>query len=216
MAEIVGTFLGTELWDKRADCSIEGRDGSRSHFAHECFEFAVRHLYWIEVWRVLRQVAKRRPRFLNRLSNTGNQVNPAVIHDDDVIAPERENQALLDIGEKHLTVHGTLDHHWRGHFIGAQGGHEGDCLPRSERNGADHPDAPWCSPPEPHHVGADRRLIDKHQPGGIKHALLSNPTSSRLRHIRSLPFGGLQAFFKGDVVSVGKPPERTAAGFDPP
>src|ERR1700676_4960086 len=195
MAEIVGTFLRTELWDKRADCSIEGWNGSRSHFAQECFEFAVRHLDWIEVWRVLRQVANRRPRFLNRLSNTGNQVHPAVIHDDDVIAPERENQALLDIGEKHLTVHGTLDHHWRGHFIVAQGGHEGDCLPCSERNGADHPDAPWSSPPEPHHVGADRRLIDKHQPGRIKHALLSNPTSARLRHICSLPFGSLQAFF---------------------
>src|SRR4030081_2036936 len=86
MAEIVGAFLGTELWDKRWDFSIEGWNSSRGHFAHECFEFAVRHLDWIEVWRVLRQVANCRPRLLNRLSNTGNQVNPAVIHDDDVVA----------------------------------------------------------------------------------------------------------------------------------
>src|SRR6202521_159959 len=195
MAEIVGTFLRIELWDKRADSSIEARNGSRSYFAHECLEFAVRTLDWIEVWRVLRQVAKRAPRFLNDLSNTGNQVNPAVIHYDDVIAPERENQALLDIGEDHITVHATLDHHWRGHFIVTQGGHEADCLPCSERNGADHPDAPWSSPPEPHHVGADRRLIDKHQPGGIEHALLSNPTSARAHHICSLPFRSLQPFF---------------------
>src|SRR3979411_2647415 len=182
MAEIVGAFLGTELWDKGADCSVEGWNSSRTHFAHECFEFAVSHLDWIEVWRVLRQGAKCRPRLLNRLSNTGNQVNPAVIHAAACGAPERGNQALLDIGEEHLTVHGTLDHHWRGHFIVAQGGHERDRLPCSKRNGADHPDAPWSPPPEPHHVGADRRLIDKHQPGGIKHALLSNPTSGRARH----------------------------------
>src|SRR6266446_2330079 len=195
MAEVVGTFLRTELWDKRADCSIEARNGSRSHFAHECLEFAVRQLDWIEVGRVLRQVANCRPSFLDRLSNTGNQVDSAVIHYDDVIAPERGDQALLDIGEEHLTGHGTLDHHWRGHFIVAQGGHEGDRLPRSKRNGADHPDASWSSPPEPHHVGADRGLIDKHQPGGIKHALLSNPTSARAHHICSLPFRSLQAFF---------------------
>src|SRR3979411_2349291 len=133
MAEIVGAFLGTELWDKGADCSVEGWNSSRTHFAHECFEFAVSHLDWIEVWRVLRQVANCRPRLLNRLSTTGNQVNPAVIHDDDVIAPERGNQALLDIGEEHLTGHGALDHHWRGHFIVAQGGHESDRLPCSKR-----------------------------------------------------------------------------------
>ncbi len=48
--------------------------------------------------------------------------------------------------------------------------------------------------PEPHHVGADRSLVDKHQLGGIKHALLSHPTSARAGHVRSLSFRGLQAF----------------------
>ena len=42
---------------------------------------------------------------------------------------------------------------------------------------------------------ADRGLVDKHQPGGIKHALLSDRTSACSRHIRSLPLGSLQAFF---------------------
>src|SRR6266699_3184871 len=195
MPEIVGTFVRTELRDERANCSIEARNSSRRHLAHECLEFAVRHLDWVEVGGVLRQVANCRPRFLNRLPNADNHVDSAVIHHDDVVAPERGDQALLDIGEEHLSGHGTLDHHWRGHFIVAQGGHEGDRLPCSKRNGADHPDAAWSSPPEPHHVGADRRLIDKHQPGGIKHALLSNPTPARARHICSLPFGSLQAFF---------------------
>ena len=46
----------------------------------------------------------RRPRFLNRLSYTGSQVDPAVVHYNDVIAPEHGNQALLDIGEEYLTA----------------------------------------------------------------------------------------------------------------
>ena len=65
----------------------------------------------------------------------------------------------------------------------------------SERDVADHPVAARSAPPEPHHIGADRSLVDKHQPSGIKHALLSDPTSARPRHVCSLPFLGLQAFF---------------------
>src|SRR6202035_310965 len=158
-------------------------------------EFAIRQFDWIEVGRVFRQVAQRRMRFLNRLANGGPHVDAAVIHHDDVVAPERGNQALLDIGEEHLSSHGTFDHHWGGHFIVAQGSHEGDRLPCSKRNGADHPVAARSTPPDPRQVCADRGLVDKHQPGGIKHTLLSDPTSACSRHIRSLPFGSLQAFF---------------------
>ena len=48
---------------------------------------------------------------------------------------------------------------------------------------------------QPHHVGADRSLVDKHQAGRIKHALLSDPAPARAGHVRSLPLRGLQAFF---------------------
>jgi hypothetical protein len=37
--------------------------------------------------------------------------------------------------------------------------------------------------------------FEKHQPGGVKQALFSYPTSARSRDICSLPFGSLQAFF---------------------
>src|SRR6476660_3783131 len=95
-----------------------------------------------------------------------------------------------------------LHHHWGGHFVVAQGGNEGDRLPCFKRNGADHPVAARSTPPDPRQVCADRGLVDKHQPGGIKHALLSDPTSACSRHIRSLPFGSLEAFFKGDSVAI--------------
>src|SRR5499427_8192410 len=82
-------------------------------------------------------------------------MDPAVIHHDDVVAPEQGNQAFFDIGEEHLSGHGTLDHHWSDHFVVAQSGHEGDRLPSSKRNGANHPDPTRGSPSQSHHVRAD-------------------------------------------------------------
>jgi len=195
MPEVVATFSRTELWHEGANCSIEARNGSRGNFAQQSFEFAVRQLDRVEVGRVFRQIADGRPDFLDRIANAGDQVDSAIVHDDDIVAPECGDQALLDIGEEHFSGHGTLDHHWRGHLIVAQGAHEGDRLPCSKRNGADHPGAPWSAAPEPRHIGADRSLVEKHQPRGIKHALLSHPASARAGHVRSLSFRGLQAFF---------------------
>ena len=112
-----------------------------------------------------------------------------------VVALERGDQALLHIGRERLSPHGSLDHHGSGHFVVTQGGHEGDRLPFSKGDTADQPDTPRSPPPEPHEIGADRSLIDKHQSGGIKHALLAYPAPARAGHVCSIPFRRLQAFF---------------------
>jgi len=65
----------------------------------------------------------------------------------------------------------------------------------SKRNGADHPVAPGSTPLTRAKFVLTAVSSIKHQPGGIKHTLLSDPTSTCSRHIRSLPFGSLQAFF---------------------
>src|SRR5712691_771070 len=196
MPEVVGAFLSTELArHERANCSVETPNSPRGNLAQQCFEFAVRQLDGIEVGRVLRQVANCRARFLNCLPDAWDLVGSEVIHHHDVVAVERRNQALLDIGQEYLSAHGPFDHHWCGHFIVPQGRHEGDRPPFSKRDMADQPDAARSPSPEPHHVGADRSLVDKHQPSGVKHALLSDPTSARSGHICSLPFHGLQTFF---------------------
>jgi len=118
-----------------------------------------------------------------------------VVHHDDVVALERGDQTSLHIGQEHLSRHWPVDHHRCGHFVVTQGGHEGDCLPFSKRDVADQPDAPRGPSPEPRQIGADRGLVDKYQPSGVKHTLLSDPTSPRSGHICPLPFCGLQAFF---------------------
>jgi hypothetical protein len=97
MAEVVGTFSGADLRDERANGSCEARNSSRGDFAQECLEFAVRQLDWIEVRRIFRQVANCRPGLLDRLPNAGPQVDPAVVHHHDIVAPKGWDQALLDI-----------------------------------------------------------------------------------------------------------------------
>src|ERR1700686_1836676 len=195
MPEVVGAFLGIKLRHDQAYRPVETRNCSRGGLAQQRLEFAVRQLDGIKIRRVLRQVAQRRPRLLDRLTNAENLVNSQVIHDNDVVTFERRNQALLDISQKHLAIHWSVDHHRRGHFVVTQRGHEGDRLPCPKRNVAYQSDAARSPAAEPHHIGAHRGLVDKHQPGGVKHALLSHPTSPRADHVCSLPFRRLQAFF---------------------
>src|ERR1700745_3423937 len=73
--EIVGTFVRAELWDERANCASEARNGSRRDLAQECLKFAVRQLDRIEVRRVLRKIAHARLRLLNGLCDGRSQVD---------------------------------------------------------------------------------------------------------------------------------------------
>src|SRR5438105_8370854 len=113
MPEVIGAFLSTELWQERAYCSVESPNSPRGNLAQQCFEFAVRQLDGIEVGRVLRQVANRRMRLLNCFPYARDLVSSVVIQHHDIVALKRWDQALLHIGQEHLSGHGPLDHHWR-------------------------------------------------------------------------------------------------------
>ena len=45
------------------------------------------------------------------------------------------------------------------------------------------------------HLGRSSTFVDKHQPGWVKHALLSMPALSRAGHVRPVLLRGAQAFF---------------------
>src|ERR1700751_2606903 len=142
-------------------------------------------------------------------------MDPAVIHNDDVVASEHWNQAVFDIGEEHLSGHGTLDHHWGDHFILTQSGHKGDRLPSSKRNSANHPDARGARPLSLTMFvltavsSINTRRAGSSIPCSRIHRRRARATSARCRS------AACRAFFESDVVPVEKTPERTAAGFDP-
>ena len=84
---------------RRTSGPAQTRNGLLGEFAQECLEPAERQLNRIKVRRVFWQVAKRRPHILDRVADSGGLVNIDVVDDDDIAAPERGNQALLDIGQ---------------------------------------------------------------------------------------------------------------------
>ena len=47
-------------------------------------------------------------RFLDRLLDAGHLVGCKVVSHYDVVALERGDQALLDIGQEHLSIHGAV------------------------------------------------------------------------------------------------------------
>jgi hypothetical protein len=195
MPQVIRAFLSTEARQERANCSVDLRNGSRFGAAQTFFEFAVSHLNRVEVRRIFRQVPERRARLFDDLANTRTQMDPTIVDDDNVTAPQCWTQTLLQIGQKHLCGHCSPKRHWRSHFVVPQCRYEGDCLPASKRNTTDHSDSPRSTPSEPHHAGGDSSFVKKHQSGRVKQPLLSNPTSARSGHICSLSLGGLQAFF---------------------
>src|SRR5665647_1219776 len=70
-----------------------------------------------------------------------------------------------------------------------------DCLPMSVRHATDQPLAAWATAAKPHHFSIGRSLVDEHQTGRIKHALLSNPATARPSDICSFLLRRAQAFF---------------------
>src|SRR5260370_28102840 len=65
--------------------------------------------------------------------------------------------------------------------------------PVAVRHAADQSLAAWATAAQPHHLGIGGGLVDKHQPGRIKPALLSNPASACASDVGSLLFRRAQA-----------------------
>src|SRR6188472_2986371 len=119
-----------------------------------------------------------------------------IIHDDDVAATEGWCEALLDVREEDGAVHRSINHEGSDNPVVAQAGDESDCFPMSMRNRCDQPLPARATTPEPHHVCAGSGLVDKHQPSGVKHALLSYPTSASASNIGSFLLCRVQAFLR--------------------
>lgn len=195
MAEIVGTLFGGEAWQERADGAFYAGYGARGSLAHHSFEFAEGHFDRIEVGRIFGQIAKARPSGFDGFTDAGNLVESNIVNHGDIAAPERWNEALFDIGQEHLPVHGSFDCHRGDHFVVAQSGDKGDCLPSPEWSPSDQLDAAWTAPPEPDHLGGDGSLVNKHQAARIKQPLLANPSPAGAGHVRPLLFRRPQILF---------------------
>jgi hypothetical protein len=195
MPEIVGTFARAETRDEGANSSTQRWDGPGGNLAQERLEFAEGHLDRVKVGGILRQIAKGCSRGLDRLTHAGDFVGSKIIDHHAVVSLQCWHEAMFNIGKEHFSGHRPIEHHRCHHLVVTKRGDESDRLPGPLRHIINHPLATWSAAVEPHHVGTDGRLVDKDQMGGIKQALVSDPTPPCPSHVRPLPFCCLQAFF---------------------
>src|SRR5665647_2179437 len=109
----------------------------------------------------------------------------------------------MSVGARHCSTYARnvspviapVEHQGCCDSIVAQSGHEGDGLPMSVRHATDQSLAAWATAAQPHHFCIGRGLVDEHQSGRIKHALLSNPAPARPSDVCPFLLRRAQAFF---------------------
>ena len=195
MLEIVSAYLFSVGRDDPPNSATEARNGSLSGFAKIGLQFAERLFDRIEVGRIRRQITQFCSNSFDGVPNTRDLVRGKIVHDDDIATKQGWSQTLLDIGNEGRPVHGSIDHERCNHPVISQAGHEGYGFPMPVRRVADQSRAPRAPPSQPNHLGGCGGLVNKHQPGGVKHALLSMPELSCAGHIRPVLLRGAQTFF---------------------
>src|SRR5882724_6340342 len=100
MPEIAHAFGRIERSDERANASLQRFDCALRSFAELCLQGMEHQFYWVEVRRVLRQVAQLCAGSLDHLFDAGDFVEGDVIDDHNVPTLERGDQTLLDVGQE--------------------------------------------------------------------------------------------------------------------
>src|SRR6516162_6657928 len=167
-----------------------------------CLKLAVRQLDRIKIRRVFREIPHARLCLLNRLPNGRSHVNSAVVHQDDVVAPQGWNQALINIGAVILL--------WRKAATKVIVSHDPSGT------------APITLTPLGARPLSRTRFVltavssiktsraESRKPCSRIQRRRARATSSRCLSV------ACRLFFKGDVVTVEKTPERAAAGSNSP
>src|SRR6201988_5126441 len=193
--EEISAFLWRESLHDAANSAQQTANGALSCLAQMRLQFAEGHLDGIEVRRVGRQINQCCPRRFDRLSDAGHLVDRQIVHHDNLAALEGRNKILFHISKEQRSIHGAFKDERRGHSALAQGADKGDDFPVPVRRVIDEPLAARTAAAKPYHRGVGPRLVDKHQPCRVKHALLAHPASALADHIGTLLLGSIQSFF---------------------
>jgi hypothetical protein len=108
---------------------------------------------------------------------------------------EGRHEDLLDVSREELAVDRPVEHAGRIDPVMAQGGHEGQGLPLSERSLGEELAAALRPAPDRGHVGLGPDLVDEHKSPWIKAPLILLPLRPSPRDLWVILFGCEQAFF---------------------
>jgi len=102
MPEISHTFGRVERSNERAHASLQPFDGALRSFAQQCLQRMEHQLDWVELRRILRQVAQTCTGGPDRVLDASDLVERDVVDHYDVAALEGRNQTLFDVRQEGL------------------------------------------------------------------------------------------------------------------
>jgi hypothetical protein len=118
---------------------------------------------------------------------------------------------VFNIGEELLAVRRTIKSARRPHTGSTQSGHKGDRFPMPLWHSADEALTTPTTTAQTRHLRIGGGLVDKNQPGRIKHALFSHPAPSCPGHVGPFLLRCAQAFFERDVMTLKETPNSGTA-----
>ena len=195
MGKVMTTFRRAEVREQGPDPAPRRLDRAFGGVAEQRFELSEDLFNRVEIGRIRRQEAQRGPRSLKGPAHSRALVAAEIVHNDDIARGEGREQALLHIGQEPQAVDRAIEDTGGNNAVVAQGGHERQGLPVAIRPRSDQPLAAGAAAVAPGHIGLGPRLINEHEPTGIKPALSTLPAGAVLGDLRPLLLGGRETFF---------------------
>ena len=195
MAEVIGAFCRCDCSGDAAECAPERIDGSMGFMPQLGLHFGEDHLDRIEVGAVGRQEQQLSASRFDGAADGGNLMDGKIVHDDDVIHPQRGDEDLLDICDEQLGIDGTVQHVRCDHSVLTYTADEARRLAVTMRHSGDQALADGRPSVRPGHVGLDRSLVEKDQAPWVQAGLAIAPCRPSLSDIRTVLFGGVERLF---------------------
>ncbi len=149
----------------------------------------------VQVWAVGWQKDQSGACVTDRLAHGLALVASQIVEHDDVAMAQCGDQALFDPCQKAAAVDGAIQDARGTNAIGPQTGDKGQRLPVAMRDFGDQALATRAPPADRRHVRLGPGLIDKDQARGVNLVLMAFPELPFARHVRTILFAGVQAFF---------------------
>ena len=131
--------------------------------------------------------------YYDRFGNTAGIMQ--VQRHDDITAPERWDQALLNVGPEDQAIHRSIEQERSGDAIVAQRRDKGRSLPLTVWHLADKAFAARPSTVAAGHVRGCGSFIDEYELSWVELDLHLEPRLPRRGYVRPVLFGRVQAFF---------------------
>jgi len=188
-------FSGIERPNVGSDTSVQSFDCALGCLAQASLHGMKHRFDGIKVRRILGQVSEACANSSESLLYPGDLVEGHIVSHHNISRLERRRQTLLYVSQERLAIHGPLNDH-RSHDASlTQASDERYRLPVPHWRVRDQAFSAGAPAVQAHHIGGDCCLVDKHEPGGIKPALLADPASTRASHVGALALLRPQAFF---------------------